>query len=163
MFSGYPSRVGELRRLGIPVRVSLEPLIPGLTDTRENIEPVLDSLAALGIAHVTVSYMFLRAGIVENLIRVLPEASVGENILEPYAGGPNLEGARLATARYLRKARRQRGYAALMTLAATRGMTMTVSGTTNPDFPSARPAPSTSGLFPTRIPLRTLYMQAFPG
>jgi hypothetical protein len=40
----------------------------------------------------------------------------------------------LAPARYLPKTRRQRGYAALMALAAGYGITVRVSGITNPDF-----------------------------
>ena len=30
-------QIGELHRLGVPVQVALDPLVPGLTDTRENL------------------------------------------------------------------------------------------------------------------------------
>jgi hypothetical protein len=54
----------------------------------------------------------------------------------------------IAPARYLPKARRQRGYAALVALAAGHGIGVSVSGTTNPDFRSPRPAGGAPGRGP---------------
>jgi DNA repair photolyase len=127
-------QIGWLRSRGFRVQVSLEPLIPGLTDTRTNLDPLLEALAGLGIRHVTTSYLFLRPGIRDNLTPVLEQHSWDEAVLDAFAKGPMLKSDQVAPARYLPKSRRQRGYAALMALAANCGITVSVLRITNPDF-----------------------------
>jgi hypothetical protein len=61
-------------------------------------------------------------------------------VLHAYTGGPVLTGDGVAAAQYLPKARRQRGYAAMMALAAGLGISVSVSGTSNPDFTTPRRA-----------------------
>lgn len=136
-------QVAELRRRGVRVRAGVEPLLPGLTDTRENLAPLLGALAEVGVRHVTASYAFLRPGIADRLAAALEANGLDGSLAEAYARGPVLEGNGLSAARYLPKARRQRGYAALMALAADHGITVSVCGTTNPDFaPRRAPAPA---------------------
>jgi DNA repair photolyase len=132
-------QLAELRRLGIAVQVALEPLVPGVTDTRANLEPLLRALADLGIGHVTAGYLFLRSRIRENLLVALEPFGWDGPVLDAFREGPMLENGGIAPARYLAKARRQRGYAALMALAAGFGITVSVSGVSNPDF-RAQPA-----------------------
>lgn len=127
-------QIGQLRESGVAVQVALEPLVPGLTDTTENLREPLEELAALGIRRVTAGYMFLRQGIRDNLVQALQPLGWDEKVLSAFAGGPVLETTGVAPARYLPKARRQRGYSALMALAAGLGITVSVSGVTNPDF-----------------------------
>jgi DNA repair photolyase len=139
-------QIHELLARGIDVQISLEPLVPGLTDRRENLLPLLESLAALGIRHVSAGYLFMRPGIEANMARV-----VGEGLLDEYASGPVLSSGTIGAARYLPKARRQRGYAALMALAAPLGIEVSISSATNPDFsspPSVRPPDAGRPLFP---------------
>jgi len=130
-------QIAALRASGIAVQVALEPLIPGLTDTRECLMPVLEALARLGVRHVRTSYLYLRTGIEENLVGAL-EPAESALVLEAFTGGPILSSGTIAPARYLPKARRQRGYAALMALAAGFGITVSVCGTTNHDFCAPR-------------------------
>ena len=127
-------QIAQLCSLGIAMQVALEPLVPGLTDTRDNLGELLEALAALGVNRVTAGYLFLRQGIRNNLIQALQPFGWDEQVLSAFAGGPLLEAAGVAPARYLPKARRQRGYSALMALAAGLGITVHVSGVTNPDF-----------------------------
>jgi DNA repair photolyase len=139
-------QLGELQSRGIAVQVALEPLVPSLTDTRGNLEPLLRALAAVGIEHATTGYLFLRPRIRENLLAALEAFGWDVAILDAFADGPLLEAGNIAPARYLPKARRQRGYAALMALAAGYGIRVSVSGITNPDFgaptePSAEKRP----------------------
>jgi DNA repair photolyase len=135
-------QIRQLHNLGVPVQVAIEPLIPGLTDVRSNLLPLLDALAEADINRVTTSYMFLRPGIRDNMLKALEASGLAESALRPYQGGPILKTGPLAPAQYLPKERRQRGYAALMALAANFGITVSVCGITNPDFhPGARPAP----------------------
>jgi DNA repair photolyase len=135
-------QIAALRQRGIAVQVALEPLMPGLTDTRANLLAVLQALASAGVGHVTASYLFLRSGIRDNLVQALQPHGWEALVLDAFAGGPVLQAGGLQPARYLPKTRRQRGYAALMALAADFGITVSVSRTTNPDF---QPAPGTPG------------------
>lgn len=127
-------QVAHLRQLGIGVQVSLEPLIPGLTDTPDNLAPLLEALALAGIQRVSASYMFLRSGIRDNLAAALEPAGWKELVLDEFRNGPVMPAGNIAPARYLPKARRQRGYATLTALAAKVGIKVTVSALTNPDF-----------------------------
>jgi DNA repair photolyase len=131
-------QIKALRDRGFAVSVALEPLIPGATDTREDLLSLLNALAATGIRHISASYLFLRPGMRENLLTALKELGLPDTITEAYASGPMLAAPGESVARYLPKARRQHGYAALKALAAERGLTVSVSAVTNPDFPMAR-------------------------
>jgi DNA repair photolyase len=133
-------QMGRLREMGIAVQVGLEPLIPGLTDTSENLAPLLEALAALGVHEVTAGYLFMRKMIGEHLQTVLPSEERATEIIESYKNGPILASGGIAPARYLPKKYRQRGYAALKAMAAGYGITVQISSTTNPDFQTARPA-----------------------
>jgi DNA repair photolyase len=124
----------QLRKLGIAAHVAVEPLIPGLTDTRANLEELLEALSRVGMSQITAGYMFLRAGIRDHLLEALEASGWGQAVCEAYASGPVLMAGNIAPARYLPKAQRQRGYASLMSLAAGHGIVVRVSGTTNPDF-----------------------------
>jgi DNA repair photolyase len=134
--------IGRLMQSGIRVQAALDPLIPGLTDTRTNLEPVLAELAQLGVKQATVGYMFLQPGIEENLKAVLQPHGLVEQVLNAYAGGPILAAEGTAPARYLPKARRRRGYAGLMALASRYGINIQVSALSNPDFAPAKPTAS---------------------
>jgi hypothetical protein len=144
-------QIADLREKGIRTQVALEPLIPGLTDTRENLAALLEALATAGIRHVRTSYLFLRSGIRDNILHALEPLGWSQAVSDAYAGGPVLSEGAIAPARYLPKARRQRGYAALMAMAAGYGITVSICGPTNPDFrgpqlPRAR-TPTVSPLF----------------
>jgi DNA repair photolyase len=131
-------QIGQLQRHGIRVQAAIEPLIPGLTDTRENVESMLDALSGLGIRQVSASYLFLRPAIRDQLVEALLQNGLADTVTEEFAAGPMLNAPGLAAARYLPRARRQRGYAALMALAAARGIAVGITAMTNPDFPTAR-------------------------
>lgn len=146
-------QITRLRELGMGVQVLLEPLLPGLTDTRENLEPLLEGLAAVGVRHVSAGYGFLRAGIREQLQRALEPFRLAGTVLGAYEEGPILASGPIVAARYLPKNRRQRGYANLMALAARVGITVSVSGITNPDFASATRPLTESRVRPSTIPL----------
>jgi DNA repair photolyase len=128
----------ELRSLGITTQVTIEPLIPHLTDTRENLAPLLDAIAAAGVDRIGTSYLYVRPGIQQNLENDLGALGWAEPVLESYAQGPILPMGRIAAARHLPRADRQRGYARLMALAAERGIKVSVCGLTNPDFKAPR-------------------------
>jgi DNA repair photolyase len=130
-------QIRRLRRLGIQVQVALEPIIPGLTDTRESLAALLQALAEAGVTRVTAGYLFLRPRIQDSLGQALKPHGWDQAVLDAYGDGPILQAGKLAPARYLAKTRRQRGYAALMALASELGITVGVSALANPDFRTA--------------------------
>ena len=150
-------QIGRLRQLGVPVQVALDPLVPGLTDTRESLSALLAGLAEVGVRQVTAGYMFLREGIADNLAKALAASGLAEVALEAFRGGPVLTAPGMAAARYLPRARRQRGYASLMALAAGHDIQVSVSGLSNPDFGSQR---RVAPIEESRPRLRTLFVQA---
>jgi DNA repair photolyase len=141
-------QIKTLRELGIGVQVALEPLVPGVTDTRENLAPLFEMLAQLGVKQLRAGYMFFRTGMREDLARALDRSGLAETVLESFSNGPLLGTETIAPARYLPRSRRQRGYAALMALASEFDMSVSVSELTNPDFQTpAAPAPAERTLF----------------
>lgn len=127
-------QIAELRRLGVPVAVQVAPLVPGVTDQRDNLVSLLGSLAGVGVQQVSTGYVFLRSGIRENLSRSMESHGWGEGMLDEFVAGPVLSAGNVQAARYLPRHRRQQGYAALMTLAAAHGIRVSICGLTNPDF-----------------------------
>src|SRR5262249_8742214 len=111
-------QISRLRELGIAVGVALAPLVPGMTDTRATLEPLLRRVAGRGVRQVSAGYMFLREGIADNLNAALGESGWAALVLDAFRGGPVLTAPGMAAARYLPKARRQRGFAGLMAMAA---------------------------------------------
>jgi DNA repair photolyase len=131
-------QLGRLREMGIKTQVAVEPLIPGLTDTRANLEPLLDELVKGSVTHITAAYMFLRHGMEGVLERDLGPLGWSKPIMEAFQGGPVLAMGSIAPAQHLPRHYRQNGYALLMSLASQRGITTSVSGLTNPDFKPPR-------------------------
>jgi len=146
-------QIAQLRSLGVNVQVGLEPLIPDLTDTRQNLSSLLEALAATGVKHVTTGYMFLRKTIGEHLGEALEPLGLESAVTDAYADGPLLASGGIAPARYLPKKYRQRGYAGLMAMAAGLGIAVRVSATTNPDFITTRRTEKDGCRGPLQLPL----------
>lgn len=131
-------QIERCREAGLHVRVAMDPLVPTLTDRRENLEEVLEALASIGIHEVAAGYMFLRQGIAENLEASLGATGMAESVIQAFRQGPILTAPGLAAARYLPRGRRQRGYAMLKALAARHDIDVQINSVTNPDFASAK-------------------------
>jgi DNA repair photolyase len=133
-------QIAHLQSLGISVQVSLEPLVPGLTDTRTNLVALLEALATIRVGHVTAGYLSLRPGSRDELSEVLAAHELADVVFPEFEGGPFLKGRFAPAAQYLPKLRRQRGYAVLMSLGADLGITVGVCRLSNPDFELPRRA-----------------------
>ena len=140
---------GRIAVLATPVMINVieaaalaavEPLLPGLTDTRANLAALLDALAEAGVRHVCAGYAFLRPAARAALHAALQGLGLHEPVLGAYEGGPVLRPASQPPAQFLPRPRRQRGYSRLMALAAEKGLTVSISNQANPDFDSPRPA-----------------------
>jgi DNA repair photolyase len=126
--------IHSLREAGIACNAALEPLIPGVTDTRENLMPLLEALVSAGIRQITVGYLVLLQRAEQHLQAVLRPDGLDTMVLEEYSRGPILRNHRGLAGRYLPRPRRQHGYGAIMAMAAGLGLRVSVDALTNPDF-----------------------------
>jgi len=150
-------QMARLRKAGVPVHAAVDPLIPGITDTRAALAPLFQALAERGITQVAVSYLFLREGVAANVQRELGPLGLDQTILRAFRGGPVLESPGMAAARFLPRTYRQRGYALAMALGAQVGIEVQVSRLTNPDFSSPRRVEDASTPRPSLV---SLFLQA---
>jgi DNA repair photolyase len=137
--ASFEQRLDSFRRLnekGIRSEIILEPMVPNLTDTHEQLEELLDHLANAGVTQITASYLVLRPEAKSAMTAALEPPGWSELALSAYADGVRVRKGPLAPAILLSKARRQRGYALLMALAAQVGISVRLSSRSNPDFGS---------------------------
>ncbi len=76
-------RVEQMRKLVagcVPTEARVDPIIPGLTDTRDALERVFSALAEAGVKRAAASTLFLRPAIVESLRRNLSDKNVLERL-----------------------------------------------------------------------------------
>jgi DNA repair photolyase len=131
--------IADLKARGVPVIAAVEPLLPGLTDTRDRLKGLLHRLADAGVEQITAGYLVLRPGVRERLQEAMQPAGWPEVVLGAYMDGPMLRDGRRMS-QFLHKSKRQRGYATLMALAAEVGIAVRLDGLSNPDFrPPRRP------------------------
>ena len=122
--------ISRLLRTGVAVRARLDPLIPGLTDTDENLEPLLADLQRLGVRSVAASYLLLRPGFGQRLSHVPGLANATEWAWHCFADG--VGGGKMIDAEHRRK-----GFARLASLAAGHGIDTHTCACKNPDLPDA--------------------------
>jgi len=68
--------IENLMQIGVATQARLDPLIPDVTDTRENLEPLLAELHQRGIRSLAASYLFLRPTFARRFASLLrPQAS----------------------------------------------------------------------------------------
>ena len=63
--------IAALHGVGVRTTARLDPLIPDVTDTDENLIPLLDRIRKAGATHAAASYLFLRPGISRQMTIVL--------------------------------------------------------------------------------------------
>jgi DNA repair photolyase len=130
-------RARTLKRLieaEVPVEVRLEPIIPELTDTVENLKPLFTALARAGARVVLAHYLFLNGSISDGLSGVLAAAGLAERMADLYQGGPVFPVGTWGSMKHLPRDTRQAGFARLSALAAERGLLVQTGATQNPDL-----------------------------
>jgi DNA repair photolyase len=137
--------IHSLRESGIVCNAALEPLIPGVTDTRDNLLPVLESLSQAGVRQITVGYMVLHPRAEKHITSALRPHGLDTMVMEEYARGPILRREHGLAGKYLPRSRRQHGYAAVMAMGAALGLRVSVNALTNPDFGAVQPPCSSRG------------------
>lgn len=82
------AQAAELIAAGIPIDARLDPILPGLTDGGDCLEPLCEALALVGVRTLAASVLFLRPAVVGSLRRHLgdcPDFRAGENGTVPFA------------------------------------------------------------------------------
>ena len=161
-----PKRLRGLARLieaGVRVEVRLEPLIPGLTDTRESIQPLFAALGRIGVRRVVAHHLFLHPAMTGTLAAALSPLGWAEKLTDAYEGGPVFPIGSLGATKHLPLEARREGLARLTAWGAEHGLLVATGAAQNPDFrraeapaPAARDGtahPRPRGHVPPRIPL----------
>lgn len=124
--------MADLRKIGILATARLDPLIPDLTDTPQNLEPLLKTLHDAGVRAVAASYLFLRPAFARRLVEQLrhykPSISPTENwawrsFADDHAGG------RMPDVHH-----RREHFARLTALAARHGVELRICACKNPEL-----------------------------
>ncbi|HHT9130651.1 MAG TPA: radical SAM protein [Candidatus Brocadiaceae bacterium] len=127
--------VERLCTIGILPEVKLDPLIPGMTDTKVNLITLFKVLQEFSVNSTSINYLFLRPQIKKNLSKSLKKASFLQKIIEYYQNGVSLnllaEQSRVLT---LNVQYRKRAYEQISKWARAFGIYAYVCGCKNPDI-----------------------------
>ena len=143
------SRLAGLARLiaaGVAAEARVEPLIPGLTDTRENIKPLFAGLARAGVRRAVVHYLFQHPAMMDPLAAALAPFGRAERLIDDFQGGPVYPLGSLGAAKHLPLETRRAGLARLACWGAEHGLDVETGATQNPDFPRHDDAPAAAPL-----------------
>lgn len=156
-------RVADVRRLtaaGVPVEIRLEPLLPHLTDTRDNLAPLFHAVAEAGATRVVAHYMFMHRAIWPSLEASLAPFDIADSLHAAYQEGPPLAVGSVGTVRNLPRDVRRAGMARVLAWGAEFGLAVTFGAAQNPDLqraePPRRPQPAASGRPTPHMPPTTL-------
>ncbi|MFM8931783.1 MAG: hypothetical protein ACKOS8_07905 [Gemmataceae bacterium] len=132
-------QVVRLREMGLAVLPTVEPLVPGVTDTAGEMEALFTLLKDFGIQQTTMGYLPLPEGSLDRLAAVLAGPEL-VHLAEAYSFGPRvrLPGNRIQ--RLLPKTRRLKLYTHLSAMGARYGIRMHVCRWSNPDLEEPRVA-----------------------
>ncbi|WP_169980840.1 SPL family radical SAM protein [Tautonia rosea] len=120
---------------GIPVEARLEPLIPGLTDTRENLRPLLRELGRIGVREAMVHYAFLQPAVIPTLREALTPFGYTERLVDLYEGGPVFSVGEAGATKHVPLDARREGLARVIAWGAEAGLIVSTGSAQNPDLP----------------------------
>ena len=103
--------IARLVAAGLAVEARLEPLVPGLTDTPENLRPLFVALAKAGVSRVVAHYLFLTGSIADRVPAALAPIGWQGRLTDLFQGGPVFPLGTLGATKHLPKATRQTGLA----------------------------------------------------
>jgi DNA repair photolyase len=131
-------RVADIARLisaGVDVDARLEPLIPGRTDTRQNLAPLFDSLARAGVRRIVAHYLYLNNSVSDTLNAAIASLGWVERLRDDFDGGRVFRLGTVGPTKHLPLEIRRAGLARMIALGAEFGLTVTTGSSQNPDLP----------------------------
>ena len=126
--------INTLINIGILPEIKFDPLIPELTDSNNNLEPLFKILNKSGIKSVGLNYLFLRPIIYKNIYEVLGHTKARKKISQAFCDNVDMK---LRASKSRVKAPnlhfRKRQYKSISLLAERYGIETYVCGCKNPD------------------------------
>ena len=149
--------IRNLKKVGIAPEIRIDPIIPFVTDTEGEVEPLFIRLEALGVKKVTLSYLHLRPAIQQQLMKEL--SPLYQRIVESCFQTQEWKtvGSSSKT-KLLPRPVRERGYERIREIAERFGITALVCQCKNPDLDgdlcsSGRVKTFSSQKAPNQLPL----------
>jgi len=131
-----PERLENIRHLieiGVDTVVRIDPVIPGVTDSEDDIGLLMGRLSEVGIKEVSVSYLILRPSIVGQFFRGL-SFKMARDVLRLYHGQPYQQVITSAYTQLLPRGLRERGYRMIKGVASHFRLDCHICGCKNPDL-----------------------------
>ena len=125
--------IERLLAAGIDTQVRIDPIIPFVTDTGEEVEALFEALGQRGIRRASLSYLHLRPAIQRQLRAELP--TLHRKLLESCFQSQNWIEVGLSTkTKLLPKRVRENGYGRMKTIAQAHGISAVICRCKNPDL-----------------------------
>jgi len=126
--------IRKLREIGISPEIRIDPIVPFLTDTENEITRLFQELKAAGVEKVALSYIHLRPAIQDQLMSEL--SPTYQKIIEACFRGQgwNVVGSSTKT-KLLPKTIREKGYQRIKKIAKEIGIKASICQCKNPDLP----------------------------
>ena len=126
--------INSLTEIGILPEIKFDPLIPELTDSVDNLGPLLKTLGGSGIKNVCLNYLFLRPIIYNNIRNALKHTKAMKKISQAFCDNIDLKLlASKSRVKALNLQFRQKKYKDISLLARRYGIKTYVCGYKNPD------------------------------
>ena len=131
------SQVAELIGANIPVQARLDPILPGVTDDADCLEPLCAALAGIGVRKIAASVLFLRPAVIGSLRRHVEDEVMLNRMLDRFASAEPLAiHADNSRVRALPTGARLEIMERLKSIARRRGLEILVCACKNPDISS---------------------------
>jgi DNA repair photolyase len=129
------AQAAHLIGAGVPVEARLDPILPGVTDGEECLEPLCAALAATGVRMIAASVLFLRPAVIGSLRRHVQDQAMLKRLLDRFANAEPLAiHAENSRVRAIPTAARLEIVKRLKSIAHDHGLEVLVCGCKNPDI-----------------------------
>lgn len=136
-FSASPFKrllnIRNLNNINIGVSVRIDPIIPGITDSEDSLEHLMEKLNEAGVKNISVSSLVMRPSIM-NFFQALP-LKTAKAIIKNYHDQPRQRIITSAKTRLMPRDMRIAQYRYIKGLAQRYGIHCSVCGCKNPDLP----------------------------
>lgn len=128
-------QISELISGGVVAEARLDPILPGLTDTSDDLSHIFSALAKAGVKRAAASVLFLRPSVIESLKRNVPNKVVLQELLDFYRDAKRLAiHAEHSSVISLPKVKREEIYERVRHSAEKHGIELLICACKNPDL-----------------------------